>query len=85
MVFSETTFAQLQYNTFQKTNVTRTYCIYNEPTTRFQPTNKTPIKDANSYVYTQGKIKANSPNQSKKLEYAAYARRFGKSMVIGPC
>ena len=38
-----------------------------------------------SNIYTQGKIKANTPNQSRKMEYAAYARHFGKTAVIGPC
>ena len=85
MVFSVIQFDNLQKNTFNKQCKMRTYCIYNEPTTIFQSKKKKPVPDTNSFVYKQGKIKANSPNQSSKLEYAAYARRFGKTTVIGPC
>jgi len=85
MVFSEIIFDHLQRNTFNKRNKMVKYCIYNKPTSIFQSKNKIPVLDTNSYIYNEGKIKANSPNQSKKLEYAAYARRFGKSHVIGPC
>jgi hypothetical protein len=47
--------------------------------------NKNSIPAKYSNIYNQGKIKANSPNMSKKMEYAAFARRFGSTDVIGPC
>jgi len=84
-LFSKTIFPELQRNTFNKPNKTVNYCIYNEPTTILQSKKKTPIPYMYSNIYTQGKIKANAPNQSRKMEYAAYARHFGKTAVIGPC
>ena len=90
MVFSVYTFSNLQYNTFAKKANLKKYCIYNEPRYIYSNynsnnVNKKPIPDINTVVYNQAKIKANSPNQSRKLEYAAFARRFGTSAVIGPC
>lgn len=76
----------LNYNpanpVFKYNNIAN-YCIYNQPYTKYQPIKKTPLKDTYSFVYSQGKIKANTPNQSSKMEYAAYARRFGTTAVIG--
>jgi hypothetical protein len=90
MVFSVYTFSNLQNNTFAKKAVVKPYCIFNEPKSIYSNYNsglikKTQVRDINTVVYNQGKIKANSPNQSKKLEYAAFARRFGTTTVIGPC
>ena len=83
-LFSKTIFPELQRNTFNKPNKSIQYCIFNEPATIFQKSKKTPVPYTYSNIYSQGKIKANSPNQSRKMEYAAYARHFGKTNVIGP-
>jgi len=101
MPFSIINFDNLQQNKFNKPTQQRQYCIYNQPKTTsvISPTysttklysmsnnkinkNSIPVKYSN--IYNQGKIKANSPNMSKKMEYAAFARRFGSTDVIGPC
>ena len=84
-LFSKTIFPEVQRNTFNKPNKQKQYCIFNEPTTILQSTIKKPVPNTYSNIYTQGKIKAKSPNQSRKMEYAAYARNFGRTAVIGPC
>ena len=85
MLFSKNIFDHLQRNNFNKTCPSIQYCIYNEPTTILQSKIKKALPDTYSSIYSQRKIKANTPNQSRKMEYAAYARNFGKTAIIGPC
>ena len=56
-------------------------CVYEQPISRNQSEIKPP-KSGVEYDYNQTKIKANSPNQSHKLNYAAFARRNSRTHVI---
>ena len=56
-------------------------CAYEQPITNHQSEIKPAISRI-EYDYNQTKIKANSPNQSHKLNYAAFVRRSSRTYVI---
>ena len=58
------------------------YCIHNEPITKNELKNNT-ITNVTvcSYDPAPGKTRQNAPNQSSKMEYASFAKRFGRTRV----
>jgi len=60
------------------------YCVYSEPITKREYTNKNTITNVKVCAYEPafGKTRQNLPNQSRKMEYAGFAKRFGRTNVI---
>ena len=56
-------------------------CAYQQPINTKQSAVKDPITCV-EYDYNPTKNKANSPNQSHKLDYAAFVRRSSRTFVV---
>lgn len=67
-----------------KVSSIQTYCIHSEPVSKAEYTNKNAIVNVKICAYepAPGKTRENLPNQSRKIEYAAFAKRFGRTQVI---
>lgn len=67
-----------------KVSSQRKYCIYSEPITKAELNNKNMITNIQvcAYGVAPGKTRTNLPNQSRKMEYAAFTKQFGRTEVI---
>ena len=59
------------------------YCVYSEPITKREYNNKNTITSVKVCAYepAPGKTRQNLPNQSRKMEYARFAKQFGRTQV----